>query len=270
LPDVEEPIFVKVNVRQNLLGKLINLLYKPSQLRITLNMESGETRSFRFISAMGQTGFLGSPLIEDTQEFSLLYAESGYLEHKRIRSFVIEAVSGQRLWRSKYKVEFIRAYLPALPDALRLHGFDLPEPVGTRATSLKSSHCEGVIDSINGVSLSGVSLVANTTLTGHGWLAVSIEHGLLPDAAKWILHDAAQDEYKYMIPVKRTQRPDVGAHFKKEQLNGAGYSVMADVSSLRGEYSLMLAYEDQGNLIVCPQYRIPARFPGRAGSRQIA
>jgi hypothetical protein len=115
-----------------------------------------------------------------------------------------------------------------------------PERIEPGAESLEMGHCDGSIDGMD---------VGSRTLNMNGWLALSVERGLLPEAAKVILIDAAGHDY--VVPTKRVQRPDVGAHFKKDELNGAGYTVKADISSLQVA-SVRMAYEDKGKLVGCP------------------
>jgi hypothetical protein len=92
LPDIECPVFMRVSIRKSWFGELINILYKPSQLRIELKLTDGAIRDYRFVAGMGQTDFLVSPLIENTEEFGLLF-DTGFLDGKKVQSFVIDAVS---------------------------------------------------------------------------------------------------------------------------------------------------------------------------------
>lgn len=86
----------------------------------------------------------------------------------------------------------------------------------------------------------------------NGWLALSTEKGSLPDAAKLILNDVEGRDY--IVSTEREQRLDVGNVFKMEILNGSGYRVMTNVSSLQVA-SVRMAYEDKGELFVCPQVK---------------
>ena len=63
LPDTHEPLFAEVDLKPTLLGQLWMALFKPPQLNIVLNLETGVTRSYRVISNMMTTGFFLSPLV---------------------------------------------------------------------------------------------------------------------------------------------------------------------------------------------------------------
>jgi len=70
----------------------------------------------------------------------------------------------------------------------------------------------------------------------HDWLAASVEHADVPDTVYLVLADS--EGKRFFIDTKRTQRPDVRAHFNKISLASTGYASVADVSSLKGHYSL--------------------------------
>jgi hypothetical protein len=118
-----------------------------------------------------------------------------------------------------------------------------PERIEPGTASVETGHCDGSIDEIN---------AGSRLLKMSGWLAVSVEQGLLPETAKVILTDV--DGHAYIVPTERAQRLDVGAYFKKDELNGSGYTVKADISSLKVA-SVRMAYEDKGTLVMCPQVK---------------
>ncbi len=115
LPPRSARVFAKVNISQSLLGKLANTLFKPSKLKITLNMEDGSQKTYRIVAGMAKTGFLISPLVENTNEFGLLYANGDGLAKKNVKSFVIEAKASW-LWNTRYEVELVALDLPANPQ----------------------------------------------------------------------------------------------------------------------------------------------------------
>lgn len=123
LPKSDTAIFAKIDINQNVLGTIANALYKPTQLRIRLNLDDGTSRSYRLVAGMAKTGLLISPLVENTAEFGLLYAGMEYLADKKVKSFAIDAVTGNMLWSSEYEIEFIELDLPENAQVVKLFDF---------------------------------------------------------------------------------------------------------------------------------------------------
>lgn len=106
LPEQKNSIFATIEINPTIWGKLAILLFKPSQLQITLHLKNGETKHYRLIASMAKSGFLLSPLIENTTEFSLLYQRKGALHEKMVKSFMITDYPNNWLWNSIYTVNF--------------------------------------------------------------------------------------------------------------------------------------------------------------------
>ena len=121
VPSGSNPIFVELSINRNLYGKLINILYKPGQLKITVYLENGATKTYRMISGMAKSGFLLSPLIENTGEFVLLYGDRDYLMNKKVKSFSIMPVSNKEQWEQTYDVRFMKVQLPPRLDISKLY-----------------------------------------------------------------------------------------------------------------------------------------------------
>jgi hypothetical protein len=56
--------------------------------------------------------------------------------------------------------------------------------------------------------------------------------------------------------------PDIVARFNKPQMEHSGYSVKADVSMLRDQYTLGLAYEEAGIIKICLPSNSVGSFKG--------
>ena len=131
----------------------------------------------------------------------------------------------------------------------------------------EASHCAGVIDFINGASpVSQSSVRTDILLAVKGWLVASVEAADVPDTVYLVLSNA--EGKRYLFDAERTQRIDVGKHFKKPALNYSGYEVVANVSKLFGQYHLGLAYEKDNNILVCPQFSIPIEINSRGGGEK--
>jgi hypothetical protein len=253
------PMFVRVDLRPTALGAMAGLLYKPTQLQITLTLDSGGTRTYRMVAGMARTGFLISPLIENSPELGFLYAGAEYIRHKTVRSFAIAPVSGNSLWQSRFDVEFTPVSFPGAPQTARLLNLDRPTPLGSRKI-VRAEHCDGTIDTVNGATPAPASFVAQRLLSVAGWLAVSTQRGMVAETTHLVA--TAADGTTWLMPTRRISRPDVGAYFGKPQLDATGYATTVDVAALQGRYTLGIAYEANGTINLCPQFAIPGRFGG--------
>jgi len=107
VPASPGPVFVTINLRPTIGGRLINLLYKYNRLRFSVMLENGQKREFRFQPVMGRGGFVISPFIENAQDFAGLYTDAPSLRGLRAKSFAVSAEGGWSLqWRSGYDVTF--------------------------------------------------------------------------------------------------------------------------------------------------------------------
>jgi len=259
LPIESTPIFVEVLVKPSFIGRLINILYKPSQLQIELELKTGKKVTYRLIAGMASAGFIVSPLIETTDEFGLLYGGLPYLEDKVVKSFSISPVNWKRLWGRTYEVTLKKFNLNEQIDISNIYDFNkFIFNIPKHQISLVEK-CDGNIDSINGVSPSFGSSVGSL-IRVKGWLAKSTEDGTVGDSVLLVLRDTL-GKYR-LIGSTRAMRPDVGAHFKKSKLDASGFELMADVGAISGDFMLGLAYTEGDQVQICPQFNIPVRFNG--------
>lgn len=102
-----EILYAKINISQTLFGKIGNAIYKPSEIYVLLELEDGSERQFRIIPNMLKTGLLISPLIENTDDFKLLYTNSDSLSSKKVKTITIAPGNKKSFfWNRKYKIEF--------------------------------------------------------------------------------------------------------------------------------------------------------------------
>jgi len=69
---VRGPVFVKIAVRQTLLGRLAQLLFKPGQIWLTLKLANGTDRKYLLIPGIARRGFVLSPLIDNNMALGAL------------------------------------------------------------------------------------------------------------------------------------------------------------------------------------------------------
>ncbi|HEV2695911.1 MAG TPA: hypothetical protein VG347_23685 [Verrucomicrobiae bacterium] len=66
-------IWVELDIKKTSAGKLISAAYKPPMLMLATTFKNGTPGYYRLIPGMAQTGFLLSPVINDTKAFASLY-----------------------------------------------------------------------------------------------------------------------------------------------------------------------------------------------------
>ena len=72
IPLSDAAIFVKLDLTPTRLGRVLEFIYKPPELIMTLRLVNGEERQFRVVASMMKSGFFLSPLVEEATGFVLL------------------------------------------------------------------------------------------------------------------------------------------------------------------------------------------------------
>jgi hypothetical protein len=101
MPDTSQVLFAEFDIKSTFLGSIVTGLYQPDPLTIYLTLTDGSKRTFRIIPGMAKPGFILSPLVENIDEFVLLFNDPGRLKNKAIKSIRI-ANDGEG-FRSKFK-----------------------------------------------------------------------------------------------------------------------------------------------------------------------
>jgi hypothetical protein len=106
LPNTNEPLFAKVELKPTLAGRVLIALFKPPELQIVLGLKDGNTRRYRVISEMMTTGFFVSPLVSNTGEFAALAAARPFSQDSGIVQSISIAPSygGSLFWSDTYRL----------------------------------------------------------------------------------------------------------------------------------------------------------------------
>jgi hypothetical protein len=103
-------IYAEIDVTLSYLGKIANILYKPTAVAITVELSNGEIKHHRFIPGEAVTGFIISPYIADTSDFAKLF--QGVEEKSRlpvVNSITIdEAPFGMGMWNPDYSIKLFK------------------------------------------------------------------------------------------------------------------------------------------------------------------
>ena len=103
-------VYAEVDLEPTLAGKVLTELFSPPQLKIVVGLHDGSTRTYRTVSEMMKTGFILSPLVKDTEEFSLLVNQ----DEVRNDAAQVDRISispvygGNMFWSSSYSLKLKR------------------------------------------------------------------------------------------------------------------------------------------------------------------
>ena len=257
VPDSSVAVFASISIRPTLRGKVAAIVYKPRQLQITVNLADGTSRTHRLISGMARAGFLLSPWIQSTADFGALYGGVEHLAGQEVVSFSIVPAGDGADWEESFDVVLrqVAAVAPTDIRSLSLNLFDPALEIAAGQELVAAQRCEGGFDAVNGASPAPASFTALAKLQVHGWMARSIKPGLVPEAVFVALSD--EQGRRLLFRARRTPRPDVGRYFDEAALDASGFAATIDVSAIRGDFFLGLAYLDNGRIVMCP--RSPSR-----------
>jgi hypothetical protein len=245
LPSMPGPVQIALTLHETLPGHLLSLFYHLPVLNIHLTMVTGEQRSFRLVPGMAESGFIITPLVEDTQGF--IYLASGnpaFLAGSRVRSFSITASQGQRRWwQQQYQVRLDALTLSAAGNSpftsqdRLLDVAPAPWSGGISFCSLGNFILNGKQPSAAGFELSG-RLSATAYVLPYAWRPA-------PQAVYFTLTDLA-GKTAYI----RALRP--ATNFGDEYAPVLpGFVIDTDISTLSGVYRLGMAELRRGELQSC-------------------
>ncbi len=257
LPESKYPVYAQIDLKPTLLGKLLGLVFKPPQLKLTLKLKDGRMVEYRTISGMMRSGFFISPLVKSTEDFVFL-AEMNrhYLESAMVESMAVSPVyGGAAFWMDTYTLK-IKGYRgePPLSSLLGNLKNNIVDSVPIGYAESEPVDCEGAIDVVNGWNPAPASVKVAGMLSVSGWLGLSMKDGLVPDDV-FVTLKKKGEATKY-IKANRTPRNDVKAYFKQLSMSDVGYSITADVSKLNGQYTLGLYRGYKGKIMQCQIFKM--------------
>jgi tRNA-splicing ligase RtcB len=175
IPQDAGPICAQINLRETLLGKAVDRIFKLPEIGISLTLTDGTTVNRRYIPGMGKRGFLISPFIPGTEAFDSF--ATGMFNLQSVRSFRIEAPK-TKFWHHNFEVTFTHFEMLPQTDAQQFFGSartDLP------ATSIRPA--EGVdekcaLDSFEDFGgQPAVGSKSSQSLKLAGWAIASVKNG---------------------------------------------------------------------------------------------
>jgi hypothetical protein len=107
LPASAGLVWAEVTLKPSLAGKLLTLLYKPSELMIAYNLTGGQSIGFHYFAGGGESGFLIAPVVRNTQDFAeLASAPPGSVPRGTLYplSFYIRPLGHYWAWQHAYRL----------------------------------------------------------------------------------------------------------------------------------------------------------------------
>lgn len=254
LPAHVDVLMAQITLRPTLLGRVASILFKNPAPSIEIETDSGAKHAFRFVPAMGASGFILSPHIATTRDFLLVQEGSTQLlRNSRVKRIRLFAQQGLPFWSEIFTVRF--APLKVRPSdtwvAREKVDMALASPPLQGKVS-KTTVCEGSIDKLNGVSPAPMEMRSGSIITLDGWTAASAARGALPDDVYIVISQGANKTY---YRSHSTRRPDVRDHFGQPGLLNSGFEAHIDASGMKGSVTLHLAQVTQGKLLHCEPFR---------------
>ena len=259
LPITRTPLYAEIDLKPTLLGKFSGIVFKYPELKITLMLKDGTSKTYRVLSNMMKPGFFISPLAQNTKDFVLLATgNQRYLNNHMVESIELSpAYGGSTLWSATYTLK-LKAYQGNMAVSSPAILFDsMIDSMPEGYTEAKPSQCDGWIDSVNSASPSE-KVKTDSLLSVEGWLAVSAKDGVVPDDI-FITLKNRKGIIKY-VKTRRTPRNDVKVYFKQPAMPDVGFTTTADVTALKGEYVLGLDRGYKGKLVQCAQFNVPIKI----------
>jgi hypothetical protein len=103
LPDHELPLFINIDIKYTLLGKLTSLLFKPPQLEVYTTYEGGILQQHRLIPAIAREGMVMSPLIDSAESYlKLVESNQSEMDLPMLKALtIVPDLFGRLAYRSK-------------------------------------------------------------------------------------------------------------------------------------------------------------------------
>ena len=253
LPKVGEPIWAEVDLKPTLLGRILGVIYKRPLVHIVFRYADGHSENFRYVAAMGRSGFIIAPVIHDTADLAalLIKRREQYYSGAWPTSVELVGEAGTRLfWKRAFKVRLRRIELPVQLGAENFvyDPFIFQQWI-TERKAVGSAQCS--IDAVNRqpVPLQGID--AKGPLLVQGWAAVSAEQGIPADQ---VFVTVSSNDGKLMrtARARAVPRPDVNAYFKHPEMPAVGFEALLDTTDLKGRYKLQIFVKWQNQLLSCP------------------
>ena len=246
-------VFLKLHMRKSLPGKLVSVVYKTDPVWIRLQLENGKEIRFRIIPGMSETGFLLSPIVTSSMDFSKLYKSwyfADMVSGNGVKSISISPDSYYQ-YDDSFEVEFEQL---EYPEKSKTIVYKLKK-INARASETKiDPYVKFHLDSFN------YKFVNNKTMSMDfsGW---AFKKDVNIQKSSYSVIFSGHDGECFEAPLVNGFRPDINKHFNDGHNYGmSGYFAdgLLDVSALKSksEYDLYLRIVINGIEYVVPTNKV--------------
>lgn len=244
IPESTGGIYARFKFKKSLAGELANIFYKTSSIHLLIETDDGNKKTFRLIPKMTESGFIISPHIETTTDFSWLLTGRNQLL-PQVNQITIDINKKYHfLWQKKVEVELFSFEAPAKSD-IKIKPAGLSNNLIIPAPPPESS-CAGAIDSVSVRPVTGSAKLLIIT----GWLVTNKNTGKAPDMTIVALQGES-GKTQYFSSSSKYVRPDVSRHLKTSPTEPTGFTALIDVSGFSGRFEVGLAKQLDKNIEAC-------------------
>ncbi|MEI2387750.1 hypothetical protein [Breoghania sp. JC706] len=252
VPESRYPIFVEIEVRKSLFGKIADLFYKPRNLTLEVRTATGATKSYRYVSGMGREGFMLSPIVANSTELAELYAGDEARDAKKV--VAVRLVAEKDMfpeWLQDIEIRFYAVNLPHRPKVSIRFAYDpvVRQDVATGTRHQNTDACLGGVDVLNEVYPAPRRVDIGAILSVDGWLAVPGATRSEPGTVYLILTDSAGQTT--WVRARRSPRIDVKALFGDPFGPDLGFDAYIDPSAFHGQYEMGIAWTNGDEWAEC-------------------
>jgi len=243
-------LFAKMEIEPTLFGRALEILFKPTQLHMTLWFANGQTQTYRIVSTMTKSGFVLSPLARSTADFAdLVSGNQDALDGTRVTSAKIWSDAP---WLPIWKPAFKIVYTPLDPVRYQVPAsFFSPLTAASQTAAASVDSCWGNIDGINGQQPRGKRVMTpHRYLTLSGWF-ISPGKNTGTITSQVLVEVAYEDGETFFYEAQRTPRPDVGKYFKRPDLKDVGFTARIDIPADKKNYTVTIAAKDKDSSTLC-------------------
>jgi hypothetical protein len=231
-------MWVNVDARPSLLGRLTLSAFKLPQLEIELTLVDGSVVRHRFIASIGRSGFIVSPYL--TTAADLVYLTAGLSSAPRVKSFKLLTQS-PKFWKSDIAMRLTpiditpqvtaRALVVAQPSI---------NPPAALSAPLGQTAALCYIDLVNGrpYQPAPTHKAVDGIVRLQGWTAPP-ESAETSSMSTWVALTSVDGKTQYFKALPQS-RPDVAALFKRPALKESGFNITLDLSTRRGKQTINL------------------------------
>jgi hypothetical protein len=248
--DSETSTWVSLDVRETLLGRVVEALFKLPRLEIELTLADGRKITHRYIASIGRTGFILSPYLSSAED--LITFAAGVPVAPEVKSFRL-VTRNSRFWKHQFLVRTTPIRIEPETSARSVYFSPPLHPPIALAAPSQSRKAQCNLDVINGHPFQPdqVLHIADPSLRIQGW--VDLGHSIKSQEVEtWVLLSSEEGTGHY-FRARVLDRPDVVGALGRPELSHSGFGVAMDLAGgpRRQKANIFLVF--RGASYECPE-----------------